>query len=448
MRWNPELESTVASALAADLETLEKCENEIVAEKRVTALSAYLRDTGTWPSAMPLAAANGASRSLTEHSGDSLFGHTQCPVSVAGKDLTIFDPGIYFEFVNENAWHEGEEVSLSRKDRLFLVDCLDSGTPQRDHLKVLDSTHREDHGVYTVEDGEIAPDGNEPQEESTPIDHDKGYENQATRPLTEAQKKVVRDIHVNCGHPSKEEFLRALRLSRARSTVLDYVRQGFKCKACKAEGKMVKPSPAAVLPRTFRFNKTLGMDLFELRSYDGDSWIACNMLCWGTLFQLVDPVADKCASTVAQCVLDRWIRYFGPPLVVIVDQGKEFVGKDFTDMCNAQGILLHVIDVRAPWQNGRTERHGDLFKKLYDKTCWMQTPNSKETERKIIAECNSCRNRQYNRSGYSPLQRVLVSVIACRQISPVTTSTSQMPSTTWQLLTPALRNLGRSEKQP
>ena len=47
-----------------------------------------------------------------------------------------------------------------------------------------------------------------------------------------------------------------------------------------------------------------------------------------------------------------------------------------------------------------------MFKKLYEKTCYLMTPTTKDAERKIIAECNASRNRQYNRSGYSPLQRV------------------------------------------
>eukprot|EP00969_Alexandrium_andersonii_P160978 7114228-Alexandrium_andersonii.AAC.1 len=34
-------------------------------------------------------------------------------------------------------------------------------------------------------------------------------------PLTERQKEVAQKIHNNCGRPSKEEFLRALRLGRA-----------------------------------------------------------------------------------------------------------------------------------------------------------------------------------------------------------------------------------------
>ena len=49
-------------------------------------------------------------------------------------------------------------------------------------------------------------------------------------------------------------------------------------------------------------------------------------------------------------------------MLIIADQGKEFVGTQFEEVTNANSILLHIIDVRAPWQNGRTERHGDIYK--------------------------------------------------------------------------------------
>ena len=49
-------------------------------------------------------------------------------------------------------------------------------------------------------------------------------------------------------------------------------------------------------------------------------------------------------------------------MAVIADQGKEFVGTQFKEFTNANSILLHIIDVWAPWQNGRTERDGDVYR--------------------------------------------------------------------------------------
>ena len=242
----------------------------------------------------------------------------------------------------------------------------------------------------------------------TPLDNEIGGDSETIvqKPLTSNQKKVIQNIHNNCGHPSKEEFLRALRLSRARPEVLHFVRREFECPACAAKGHPPKPRLPAALPRTFRFNETLGLDLFEIESPDSSKIVFCNMVCWGTLYQLCIPVVDKTAETVAKCVAERWIQYFGPPLVIIADQGKEFVGTQFKEFTNANSILLHIIDVRAPWQNGRTERHGDIYKKIFERARWLHSPSSSVALQRLAMECNAAKNRLSNRSGYSPLQRV------------------------------------------
>ena len=84
-------------------------------------------------------------------------------------------------------------------------------------------------GADEVEEVEIEPDhesGYPPGESgvsdsapaSTMDDHHED-------PLTEEQMRVIHKIHENCGHPSKDEFMRALRLSRARPKLFHYVRK-------------------------------------------------------------------------------------------------------------------------------------------------------------------------------------------------------------------------------
>ena len=101
-------------------------------------------------------------------------------------------------------------------------------------------------------------------------------------------------------------------------------------------------------------------------------------------------------KTVAKCVAERWIQYFGPPLVIIADQGKEFVGTQFKEFTNANSIL-HIIDVTAPWQNGRTERHGDIYKKIFERARWLHSPSSSVALQRLAMECNAAKNRLSNR---------------------------------------------------
>ena len=59
-----------------------------------------------------------------------------------------------------------------------------------------------------------------------------------------------------------------------------------------------------------------------------------------TLYQLCIPILDKTAGTVAKCIAERWIQYSGPPMLIIADQGKKFVGTQFKEFTNANSILL------------------------------------------------------------------------------------------------------------
>ena len=89
-------------------------------------------------------------------------------------------------------------------------------------------------------------------DEATGGNEDSGDDTASTsKPLTANQKCVIQNIHNNCGHPSREEFLRAPRLSRARSEVLNFVKREFECPACAAKGHPPKPRMPAALPRTF-----------------------------------------------------------------------------------------------------------------------------------------------------------------------------------------------------
>ena len=50
--------------------------------------------------------------------------------------------------------------------------------------------------------------------------------------LSESQKNLVKKIHVNTGHPPRDRLLRTLKAAGAKTCVLRYVRDEFRCQAC------------------------------------------------------------------------------------------------------------------------------------------------------------------------------------------------------------------------
>ena len=292
---------------------------EIKQEDEVPELAAAIRERGIWSRHRPLAVcwspakARDRSREFNVLSQDTLLGGAIERVKLDdGSYLNVLDDSDLADFTHHHAWFEGDEVALPREDRVYLLGNLTGQTPKKRRVTQSRSDLKDLNVACSflveTEQHELDPDGNGDDEMVTdemPLDDENGGDSETIvrKPLTTNQKKVVQNIHNHCGHPSKEEFLRALRLSRARPEVLDFVWREFECLARAAEGHPPKPRLPAAMPRTFRFNETLGVDLFEVESSDDTTFFVCDLVCWGTLL-------DKTAGTVAKCVAERWVQYF------------------------------------------------------------------------------------------------------------------------------------------
>ena len=220
-------------------------------------------------------------------SRDALLGGIAAQIKLDdGSHLYAVDDSDFTDFICHHAWFEGDEVPLSREDRVCLLEFSQdrhSGSAERYNQGLVACCRTWQAPFLETESHELEPEENGTTElelEEVTIHDENGDDDIAStgKPLTANQKSVIQNIHNNCGHPSREEFLRALRLSRARPEVLSYVRREFECPACATKGHPPKPRMPAALPRTLGFNETLGVYLFEIESPDGTKIIFCNMV--------------------------------------------------------------------------------------------------------------------------------------------------------------------------
>ena len=149
------------------------------------------------------------------------------------------------------------------------------------------------------------------------------------------------------------------------------------------------------------FNAVVGIDLVFVRRK-----VILNCVCWGTHYQMAMLLPNKEASNVAKAFMAGWMKYFGPPEMVVMDQGSEFVSKDFADAIGEWGVVMRMTDVRSPWQNSRTERAGATLKAVLHKLCDEQSAISEEEFHMALDAAVWCRNQYFDRSGFSPCQRV------------------------------------------
>ena len=182
----------------------------------------------------------------------------------------------------------------------------------------------------------------------------------STSSLAPDLRREVSRLHRNLGHPAQDSFFRALKHANVKPEVLDYVKRHFTCPICLQHQKPKTPRPGH-LAQALRFNEIVGVDVLFVE-FGGNLHAFLNMVCWGTGLQNVTYLPQKSAAHTMLALTDSLLTPYGPPTLIIADQGTEFTGREFGDKLNQMGIMVHYIDTHAPWQAGRTERAGGVFK--------------------------------------------------------------------------------------
>ena len=222
--------------------------------------------------------------------------------------------------------------------------------------------------------------------------------------ITPEERRAVDKLHRGLGHPALPDFIRFMKAARVKGEVVRWAHKNFKCEACQS-----RPKPKQVrvgsIPKTYQPNKVVGVDLIYIPEVGGQRLApALSIVDWGSNYQMVDLLPNKDPEVVWQAMWGTWMRTFGCPEVIICDRGSEFLA-EFVRKATGHGIVTFQVGARAPWQNGKTERHGAHFKELLEKAR-NETVLADERELKLLMqEVESAKNRFSNRSGFSPVQR-------------------------------------------
>lgn len=222
--------------------------------------------------------------------------------------------------------------------------------------------------------------------------------------VTPEDQAKLRRMHVNLGHPSKPSFLRFLRAGRVREELVRWVAKEFSCSTCASTTLPKAPRPA-IIPRCYTPSVALGLDVFFIPDELNRQTIpVLNLLDLGTNYQMVEILSSKEPMHIWKTLWKVWGRTFGLPQYITVDEGREFRG-GFSRICAEAGIIVFSAAARAPWQQGKVERHGGLMKTMVEKAREETPPTNREDLEQLLHACEAAKNRFSNRSGYSPTQR-------------------------------------------
>ena len=117
------------------------------------------------------------------------------------------------------------------------------------------------------------------------------------------------------------------------------------------------------------------------------------------------PLDDHTARSTRRAYR-QWLRFFGPPRVVLCDLGKEFQA-DFVRCAEADGSEVDPASLEMPQQRGLTERAGGIFKTILYKAMETYSCDSWDEWRQLVDITCFAKKRLLMRSGYSPIQRVI-----------------------------------------
>ena len=85
----------------------------------------------------------------------------------------------------------------------------------------------------------------------------------------------------------------------------------------------------------------------------------------------IQPLAEISAETTARAAIDNFFSRFGYPLQIHTDQGKNFDGNLFQQMCSLLQITKTRTTPYRPCSNGQVERYNCLLLQLI--RCYIST---------------------------------------------------------------------------
>ena len=218
-------------------------------------------------------------------------------------------------------------------------------------------------------------------------------------------ESALRRLHVNLGHCSKNEMVRILKHSGATEAAITLARQ-FSCDVCRENTRPTSARPASPTGVTI-FNERLGVDQFEipgLRHLEKRKML--NIVDHGSGFQMVIPLKSDDSMGIRQAYVSGWKRWTRAPKQIVFDAAKQNFGKDLADLLELEETELLPIAGEGQWQNGTTEIHGGIWRRIFVKMLQEVQPKNDLEWAECVDATNEAKSATYKRHGYSSYHHV------------------------------------------
>ena len=125
-----------------------------------------------------------------------------------------------------------------------------------------------------------------------------------------------------------------------------------------------------------KFNHTVCMDL---NIWQGTSTIILYIIDIFTRFTIAKIIPDKTPDRVLKVLVNDWIKFWGSPSQILVDNGGEFANAKMIAIYETFSIKFLTTGAYSPNQNGLCEKNHQLVDKMMDDDKNLKFPEAKNT---------------------------------------------------------------------
>ena len=250
----------------------------------------------------------------------------------------------------------------------------------------------------------ILPADDDPEEDAD-REHDPVFKNMKLQREVGAQvMQYIRRLHKNLGHPAPDVLHRMLTEIQATEAVLKAAKE-YECIHChERKGPSGVPPAAGLTARSF--GERLMADTAWIDTDNGRCCIM-TLMDQATRYVCLRVMNDEKSTSLVKGIERSWIKHFGTPRYLRIDEGKGFAATYLRDWCSERGIMLEIAPAESHNWLGSVERKHQVVRKALE--LYMEERGSRSI--KMLAEaaiyCPGQINSLSYTKGFTPAQWVL-----------------------------------------
>ena len=180
-------------------------------------------------------------------------------------------------------------------------------------------------------------------------------------------KRAVARLHVNLGHPSSADLIRMISQQGTVNPDTIAAAKALNCTSCLRMKNNAPARPSRVLTRFMgQLGDCVQMDIFYARTVDGQNHAMLGIVDEATNLQQVSRLPNREPTSVLKAFREVWVRPYGMPHKVTMDQDGAFMGEFWTYLVD-QATEADYVPPEAHHRLGKAERCNTVYREILNR---------------------------------------------------------------------------------